>query len=334
MPLSNFFNGRTYKHFHLSISNKTRTSNEVRTMRLDYLKTFLTVAKTRSFSTAAKELNITQGAVSHHIAALESTFDAKLFKRAANGVEVTDAGAILAETAEKILAEVEGTKAKISATKHRLAGIIRINASTIPGEHIIPRLVAEFQKQYPDVKFKIKAEDSVNSLLNLQAGDVDFAAVGTIKGYNEKFDAIELGKEELVLIVPVGHELAGRKSVKLAQILNYPYINREETSGTRKEIERMLEDSGISPSKLKTKMELASTESVITAVSEGQGVSILSSIASKKALAAGLVKVVRIGGVNSTRKLYMVRQKRALLKISEAFWEFCKKYTAQKASTF
>ncbi len=299
-------------------------------MRLDYLKTFLTVTKAHSFSIAAKELNITQGAVSHHIAALETYFDAELFKRTTIGVEVTDAGAILAETAEKILTEVESAKAKISETKQKLAGTIRINASTIPGEHIIPGLVAEFQKQYPDVKFKIKAEDSVNSLLDLQAGDVDFAAVGTIKGYSEKLDAIELGEEELVLIVPCGHELAVQKSVKLVQILNYPYINREETSGTRKEIERMFEDSGISASKLKTTMELASTESVVTAVSEGQGVSIISSIASKKALAAGLVKVVHIEGVNTMRKLYMVRPKRALLKISEAFWEFCKKYTSRK----
>jgi LysR family transcriptional regulator, transcriptional activator of the cysJI operon len=300
-------------------------------MRLDYLKTFLTVARTRSFSIAAKELNLTQGAVSHHIAALEAYFGAEVFKRAANGVEVTDAGAILAETSEKTLSEVENAKAKISATKQKFAGTIRIEASSIPGEHIIPRLVSEFQKQYPDVKFKIKAEDSVNSLLNLQAGDLDFAAVGTIKGYNEKLDVIELGEEELVLIVPLGHELAGQKLVKLAQILSYPYINREETSGTRKEIERMLEDSRISASKLKTTMELASTESVITAVSEGQGVSIISSIASKKAVAAGLVKVVRIDGGNSTRKLYMVRPKRALLKISESFWEFCKKYTMQKS---
>ena len=298
-------------------------------MRLDYLKTFLTVAKTRSFSTAAKELKITQGAVSHHIATLETYFDAELFKRAANGVEVTYAGAILAQTATEILAELDGAKAEISAIKLKFAGTIKIEASSIPSEHVIPRLVSEFQKQFPDVKFKIKAEDSVNSLLDLQAGDVDFAAVGTLKGYDDKLEAIELGEEELVLIVSLSHELANQKSVKLARILNYPYVNREETSGTRKEIERMFRDSGISASKLKTTMELASTESVVTAVSEGQGVSIISSIASKKAVAAGLVKVVHIEGVNSARKLYMVRPKRALVKVSEAFWEFCKKYTAR-----
>jgi DNA-binding transcriptional LysR family regulator len=299
------------------------------TIRFDYLKTFLTVARTRNFSVAAKELKTSQGTISHQIAALEEFFDAELFKRTASGVEVTEAGTLLAEAAEKILSEIEDAKVEISSTKQKLAGVITINVSTIPGEHIIPSLVAEFQKKHPDVKFRIKAEDSINSLLDLQNGEVDFAAVGTLKGYGEKLDAIEVGEEELVLIVPTNHELANRKSVKLGEIVRYPYVNREETSGTRKEVERMLENSAILPSKLRTTLELASTESVITAVSEGRGISIISSIASKKAQAAGLVKVLRIEGADSTRKLYMARPKKTLLKASEVFWDFCKEYTAK-----
>ncbi len=302
------------------------------TVRLDYLKTFLTVARTHNFSAAAKELKASQGTVSHQIAALEEYFDAELFKRGATGVEVTDAGAILAEAAEKILSEVDRAKVDVSSTKQKLAGVISINVSSIPGEHIIPSLIAEFQTKYPGVKFKIKAEDSINSLLKLQNGEVDFAAVGTIQGYSEKLYAIEVGEEELVVIVPTNQELANRKSVKLNEIVKYPYINREETSGTRKEIERMLDNSGVPPSKLKTTLELASTESVITAVSERNGISIISSIAARKAEAAGLVKVLRIEGVNNKRKLYMVRPKRPLVKVSEVFWAFCKKYHPQNAA--
>jgi len=300
------------------------------TIRFDYLKTFLTVARTHSFSIAAKELKTSQGTVSHQIAALEEYFDAELFKRTANGVEVTAAGATLKETAEKILQETQDAKAKISVTKKTLSGIIRIVASTIPEEHVLPSIIAEFQDKYPEVKFRIKAEDSIMSLLSLQNNDADFATVGTIIGYSEKFDAVEVGKEELVLIVPCSHELAKRKSVKLNEILQYPYINREETSGTRQEIEKIFKNARIPTSKLKTTLELGSTESVITAVSEGRGISIISSIASKKAQAAGLVKVLRIEGVDSTRKLYMVRPKRTLLKASEVFWEFCKGYTLKR----
>lgn len=296
------------------------------TIRFDYLNTFLTVARTHSFSVAAKELKTSQGTVSHHIAALEDYFDAELFKRTANGVEVTDAGATIKEAAEKILLQAQDAKAKISATKQKLSGIIRIVASTIPEEHLIPSLIAEFQKRHPDVKFKIKAQDSLTSLASLQANDADFAAVGTLQGFEEKVDHIQVGEEQLIVIMPCNHEFANRKTVKLSEILKYRFINREETSGTRKEIERLLENNEIPPEKLQVAFELASTESVITAVSEGQGLSIISSIAAKKAQAAGLVKVANIQEAKNNRKLYVVRQKKQLLKPSEIFWQFCREF--------
>jgi LysR family transcriptional regulator, transcriptional activator of the cysJI operon len=296
------------------------------TIRLDYLNTFLTVVRTHSFSMAAKELKTSQGTVSHHIAALEAYFDAELFKRTANGVEVIDAGVILKETAEKILQQAQDAKAKISTAKLNLAGTIRIAASSIPGEHLIPSLIAEFQKKHVDVKFKVKAEDSLNSLNSLQANEADFAAVGTIQGFEEKFNYLQIGEEHLVFIVPCNHELAKHKTVKLNELLNYPFVNREETSGTRIEIERLLEKNNITSGQLKVALELGSTESVITAVSERRGISIISSIAAKKAQAAGLIKIVTIYEAKNPRKLYIVRPKRPLLKVSEAFWEFCKEY--------
>ena len=302
------------------------------TIRFDYLKTFLTVARTHSFSTAAKELGTSQGTVSHHIAALEEYFDAELFKRTASGVEVTEAGATLKESTEKILEEAQNAKTKISSAKQNLAGTIKIVASTIPEEHIIPSLIAEFQKKHPEVRFKIKAQDSITSLQSLQANNADFAAVGTILGYEEKFEAVQIGEEELVLIVPCNHELANHKSVKLNEIKKYPFINREETSGTRKEIEKMLESNGISISQLKQALELGSTESVITAVSEGRGISVISSIAAEKAQAAGLAKIIKIEEAKKPRKLYMVRPKKALQKTCEVFWDFCKKYTFKNAA--
>ena len=296
------------------------------TIRFDYLNTFLTVARTRSFSLAAKEHRTSQGTVSHHIAALEEYFDAELFKRTAGGVEVTDAGAILKEAAERILQQAHDAKAKISAAKHTLSGTIRIAASTIPEEHIIPGLIAEFQKKYPDIKFKIKAQDSLTSLASLQANDADFAGVGTMQGFEDKFDYLQVGEEKLVLITPCNHVLAAKKRVKLGEIVAFPFIIREETSGTRLEIEKLFENNKIALSSLKPALELGSTESVITAVSEGRGVSISSSIAAAKAQAAGLVKVADIVEAKDTRKLYMARPKKAMVKVSEAFWEFCRNY--------
>jgi LysR family transcriptional regulator, transcriptional activator of the cysJI operon len=301
------------------------------TIRFDYLKTFLTVAKTHSYSMAAKELKTSQGTVSHQIAALEQYFDAELFKRTANGMEVTDAGATLKETAEKILHEAQQAKAKISTGKQKLSGIIRIAASTIPEQHVIPSLISEFQKSYADIKFKIAAQDSLTSLKTLGSDDADFAAVGTILGFEEKFDFLQVGEEQLVLIVPCRHKLAAEKTVKLYEILNHPFIEREETSGTRKEIENLFEKNNIASSELEIALELGSTESVITAVSEGRGISIVSSIAAVNAQAAGLVKIVKIQEAKTSRKLYIARQKKPLLKGAEVFWDFCREFTYKKA---
>jgi LysR family transcriptional regulator, transcriptional activator of the cysJI operon len=306
---------------------------DVEAIRFDYLKTFLTVARTHSFSVAAKELKTSQGTVSHHIAALEQFFDAELFKRAQNGVDLTEAGTTLKQTAERILQEAQEAKSRISKGKRNLSGTISIAASTIPEEYIIPSLIAEFQKRYPAVKFKIKTEDSLTSLSSLQAGNADFAAVGTIRGFEETFDFLQVGQEELVLIVPCNHPLAKQETIKLAEITKFPFVSREETSGTRKEIERLLENSKIPVGRFKVALELGSTESVVTAVSEGRGISIVSAIAAKKAEAAGLVKIVKIvEATKNPRKLYIAKSRRPLLKVSEAFWAFCKEYKFKNQS--
>jgi DNA-binding transcriptional LysR family regulator len=299
------------------------------TIRFDYLNTFLTVARTHSFSIAAKELKTSQGTVSHHIAALEDFFDAELFKRSANGVDLTDAGVTLKEAAEKIIHQAADAKAKISSAKRTLSGTIRIVASTIPEEHILPGLIAEFQNKYPEVRFKIKAQDSLTSLGTLQANDAEFAAVGTTSGFEEKFEFIPIGEDKLVLITACNHELAKSKTVKLSDALRYPVIVREESSGTRLEAEKLLEANKIAYDNLKVAFEVGSTQSVITAVSEGRGISVISSIAAAKAQAAGLIKVIPIAEVNAARKLFMVRPKHAMLKPSEAFWDFCKTYKFQ-----
>ncbi len=297
------------------------------TIRFDYLNTFLTVARTHSFSIAAKELKTSQGTVSHQIASLEEYFEADLFKRTATGVELTEAGTTLKITAERIIQEAQDAKAKISQAKQTLSGTIRIAASTIPEQHIIPSLIAEFQKLQPKMKFKITAQDSLTSLNSLQAGNADFAAVGTVLGFEDKFDFLQVGEEQLVLITPCNHKLAKSKTVKLKDNLNYPFIIREDTSGTRKEVERLFEATNIPLANLEVALELGSTESVITAVAEAHGISIVSSIAAAKAEAAGLVKTVKIAEAKDSRKFYMAKPKKPLVKGCAVFWDFCKEFT-------
>ena len=300
------------------------------TIRVDYLNTFLSVERLRSFSLAAKELQTSQGTVSHHIAALEIFFDAELFKRTANGVELTDAGAILKDAAERILQETQTAKANISIGKSVLSGTIRISASSSPEKQVIPFLISEFQDKHSEVKFKIKAQDSLTSLESLRSNGADFAALNAVETLGDKYEFLQIGEEQLVFITAPHTKLAGNKTVKLSEIVTYPFINRDETSGTRLEIERLLKDNKIDPFSLKSNLELGSTCSVITAVADGKGVSIIPSSDAAKAQAAGLIKAIPIVEAKKPYKLYLVRPKKAMLKHAEAFWEFCKQYKFRK----
>ncbi|MHA1578127.1 MAG: selenium metabolism-associated LysR family transcriptional regulator [Candidatus Freyarchaeota archaeon] len=302
-------------------------------MRIDFLKTFLEVVSAGSFLEAAKRLKITQGTVSNHIASLEEYFGVRLFVRTRDGVRLTEEGKILHKRARQILDLVNIARKEIISSSEKLRGVIRIAASTIPGEHIIPIIAGNFKRTYPDVDFEIEISDTGTSLRKLIEGRVDFAAVGSLMNMEEMLETKVIGRERLVVITAVNHELSKRKTLSLEKVLNYPFVSREPSSGTRNEINKIFEEKNIDPERLNIILELGSTGSVITAVSEGIGISIVSSIAAEKARAAGLVNIIEIENARNWRELFLVRGKKPEHpEILEKFWESAKECDFQVVS--
>lgn len=296
-------------------------------LRISYLVTFVTVVELGSFAKAAKKSEITEGGVSHRIGALEQYFGTKLFTRAIKGSKITEEGKIAFKTAKDILDRLESTRKQIINLKETLGGTIKIEASTIPGEHILPPLINAFKEKHQGVDFIVRISDTKTTFDRLKSRDVDLAAVGTLllapRGL--EYEEMPIGKEKLLLIVSPGHELARKESVLAKEFLSLPFIGREKGSGTRAETERFLEEAGIDLSNLNITLELGSTESVITAVSEGNCVSIISETAARKVEKAKLIKMLEINGVNNKRKLYLIRNlRRELSKSARLFWEYCK----------
>ncbi|MHC1591251.1 MAG: LysR substrate-binding domain-containing protein, partial [Candidatus Helarchaeales archaeon] len=149
---------------------------------------------------------------------------------------------------------------------------------------------------------------------------------------SKKFEMIELTREELVVIASMNHPLAKKSVIELEEILKYPFITREPTSGTRIETERLLRHAGIEPAQLRIHLEFATTEAIITAVSEGIGISIISSIAAFKAAAANRIKAIRIQVIPSpVRSLYLVRMRQKTSdRLLDLFWNFVKDYVKSK----
>ncbi|MHA1266401.1 MAG: selenium metabolism-associated LysR family transcriptional regulator [Candidatus Helarchaeota archaeon] len=298
-------------------------------LNLHFLDIFTKICEYGSFSKTARELNLSQSAISQQMEVLERYFGVKLFKRSIRGVVLTEEGKILKKYSEIILDNMKLAKMEIAKSIGKFKGTIKISSSTIPGEQLLPKYIIEFKKQNPQIDFQIEVNDSLISLRQLEEGKVDLAAVGTLET-PKNWDVIELAEEELMLVIPPHHELAQKGIRDITEILKYQFIFREKTSGTRKETEKILKTAGIEIDKLKIVGELNTTESILTAISEGLGISIVSSIASKKLERTGLVKCLQLPNISAKRKLFLVKKKfkrdletdnKKLL----SFWEFVKK---------
>ena len=289
--------------------------------KISYFKTFVITSKTKSFSKAAKKLGITQGTVSNHISALEKYFDTQLFIRTPEGVELTPEGQILYESARKILELIESTRQRIRSLHQYPEGTVKISASTTPGEHILPGIIMDYKREYRDVDFQVEITNSKRCFELLEKGSVDITAVGYL--YNRDYEYLIIGKDRLVLIVPPNHRLSKEGRATLSDIMKEDYIDREEGSGTKEVLIRALNEKNYSMMDLNVVMRLGSNSSIITAVSEGNGVSIISEIPARKAMEAGLVKIVPIEDLDLTRYLYLVKGRK--LKNPSAvrsLWEF------------
>ena len=299
-------------------------------LKTEYFENFITVSEQGSISSAAKILNKSQGAISQQVALLEKEFgNIELFKRTLKGVELTKEGEILLKASKKILDDIELARKEIDEIQKTIRGSLRISSSTIPSEHILPKMLMRFKSKHPTANFEIISSNSYDSILNLINGIVEIAATGSKFESSldiKQFEFLEIAKEELVVIVSPNHDLASKGLVDFKNLLKYPFISREKNSGTRKEMEKLFENEGFDIENLNIYIELTSTESIITAVSDGNGWSVISSKAAEKAKKAELVKILNFKSKKPLeRNFYLIRRKGAVFSaFLEKFWNYVK----------
>jgi len=286
-------------------------------MLLKHLRTFTAAAETVSFTQAARRLHITQAAVSQHIAALERECGAKLFDRAARSVALTEAGVKLRDYATRILELVEEATAVVGGTEPAVGGRLRIAASTVPAEQLLPKLLAEFRKQFPQIHESITISDSREALAVLKRGDADVALVG------ERIETLPLvfspiAEDTLILVVSPQHEWAARQFVTPQSLPHQPLILRESGSGSRHCVEHALAQKGLALESFNIAMEVNSNDAIRAAVVQNAGVAFLSSLTAAADLEAGTLVRVRVRGLAAVRQLFLVTDPRRTISRSAA----------------
>ncbi len=272
------------------------------------LVVFCKVAEHLGFRKAAEELYLTQPAVSLQIKALEEDLGVRLFDRAGTRVQLTPAGQILLRYARQSSSLLVLAEQEISTLSGDHAGHLALGASTTIAQYVLPRMLGEFQKQFPRVHATLI---SGNTECIVEAVEENKIALGLIEGpaRSREVKTEPFLRDTLVLIVPAAHELAERASVSCADIQKAPLLLRERGSGTRRVVELALGRHGIRHSSLNITMELDSSEAIKSAVEAGLGVGFISHWAIAKDLRLGKsFKAVHVEGLDIQRNFLLANK--------------------------
>jgi DNA-binding transcriptional LysR family regulator len=279
-------------------------------MDIHQLKVFTSVFKNRSFSRASEELHLTQPTISDHVKTLEEELDCKLFDRLGRTIIPTKEAEALYSHAMEIVEKANITKDIIGRFKKELTGELIVGASTIPGTYLMPSLLATFQKKYPAVTFQILISDSKGIGEKVLKHELLLGVVGT-KFSNGDINHIPFVEDELIVVS--SPFLIKNDSITLKDLIKFPMILREEGSGTRRELEKILETKGITLEDIKIAGIFGSTDAVKQAIKAGLGFSVLSKLSVTDELKHKVLKEIKLTDIQMKRKFYIVTHKKRTL---------------------
>ncbi len=277
---------------------------------LRQMEIFCKVVELNSFSKAADAVCLAQASVSERIATLEKMIGTKLLDRLGRKVVPTAGGVFFYKHAKKMLEMKRTVRLAVEDFLGLKQGEIRIGGSTIPGEYILPKFIELFRKKYPPIVVTLFIADTGEIEEAVLRGDIELGIAGS-RNAQKNLAYNELWDDELVLVLPAQHRLAGEKEVPVRELYNEPFIIREAGSGTLKVMERYLNASGSKAvNSLKITARLGSSTAIKEGIKTGLGISILSLRAIDTELKAGILKAVKIEGISMSRKFYLMTDKR------------------------
>lgn len=293
------------------------------------LQVFHTVARLLSFTKAAETLHMTQPAVTFQVRQLEEYFNTRLFDRTHNRISLTEAGKEVYQVADRIFelyAEMENAVRKVTG---EISGALIIGASTTIAEYMLPALLGDFKARYPDVTVHLKVSNTDGIVAMVENNDIDLGVVeAPVSNKNLVVEVCRM--DQLVAIVPPNHALAKESCVPISALVEFPFICREEGSGTREVISEYMGRGGVSANELRICIELGSPEAIKGAVEAGMGISITSRATILKELQLGTLVAVTLDPVLE-RPFSFVHQKqkfrhRAMDELLEFARSYCKEH--------
>ena len=252
-------------------------------MNIDGFKVFCDLCETGNFSRAAEASGITQSAVSQQIRAVEKRFGVPLIDRTKNSFTLTPEGHVYLDTCRDILNRYESLGTMFRIARGELGGKLRIASVLSIALHDLPPILKQFRKTHPGVEVTVdyrKDEEIYAAGLDRRS---DLGLIGYPKA-RPGLRAITCWKERLVLVMPPGHPLAGRRPATLAQLKGHRFVGLSPKTPTRLYLDKVIKKAGV---RLSYVAELENIETVKAAVQAEQAISIIPDTSARQEVRMG-----------------------------------------------
>jgi DNA-binding transcriptional LysR family regulator len=271
-------------------------------MDFRHLRTFAAVAELRHFARAASVCNLSQPAVSHQIAQLESELGTKLLNRAARRVSLTVAGEIFLEDARRILAALDRSHERMQEVARGAVGRIRLGATATAGLYLLPSILAAYRKAHPtfDLQLEIAASHTIAD--RVTQNDLDMAILAGPLPAGE-LQARRLVDDELVIVSQPDSPLAYARSVKPRQLESEAWVLREEGSDTRRQLTTWWHRHRLAPTRTSTFMH---PDGVKRAVIAGLGIAMVSRLTVEDDVQRQQVAIVSMKAALPSRPIVVI----------------------------
>jgi molybdate transport repressor ModE-like protein len=274
---------------------------------LDSLQLLLTVARTGSFGTAGRELGLTQQAVSARVRTIEKLVGVRVINRSARGSTLTEAGALLADWATRVIDAAHELDVAMSALRAERDDHLDVAASYTVAEYLLPRWLARLRDELGSstgVNLVVRNSEQVAALVLDGA-----AALGFVEGPDVPagLDMTAVGSDELVVVVPPGHPWTRRRRpITVEELAAVPLVTRERGSGTRQVLDDAIAAAAPGDHRAAPALELPATTAIRHAVLAGAGPAVLSLLAVRDDIAAGRLVRVRLHDLPLRRQLQVI----------------------------
>ena len=242
-------------------------------MELRQLKYLVALAEERSFTRAAAREHIAQPALSQQIRRLEDEVGISLVDRTTRSVAITEAGHVLLGRARRALAELEAARDDLLRLQGIRSGRVTVGVMHTMGPVDISLILAIFHERYPEVDLTVREQSSEELAEMLRIDELDLAFLSVTEQVESHGLALhQLISEDLVVLLPPGHRLAGRETVRVAALAEEEFISFREGSRIRELLVGAATEAGFTPN---IKLESNESQRIRRLVARGMGVAIL-----------------------------------------------------------